>query len=852
MRPVKLVLEGFTSFAARAEIDFEGLDLFAITGPTGAGKSSILDGILFALFGETSRRVSVAELRTQAAPAMKVQLEFACGERGFLVSRVYRGKSAVEFQLHEREGEKWKLLTAQAKQGGEEIERAVGLDFDGFTRAVILPQGAFDEFLRGNPERRTKILMDLLNLHLYQSMMQSANARAARLRDETGSLERQLETDYAGATPESRARIEEAVARLRRELESNRARQEELAPVRQRLIELVSAREQWQRMRAELEAARRTERDRAGQERETSLRMEEAVRRKADADAAMERTGFQPPVYEQLMEATPLARQIETLKSDLMERRARRKQAAAAQTASETAALAAMASLNAARQALQVGSHAEARRRYGSSDMAAGLAAGLIASSVDTTIEPTLKQALEQAERDLDHLRAADLRQHLKTGEPCPVCDQIVKKLPSGADANTAEAARKHLEDTRRQWNDYQLRLAGWSEKNRQAFALVGEVLDPAGALEVLASRLEQLEDAERKGDAARRDLDARAAESERLEGEIQTATDRLRAASAELVRYPDWNALPVEELEENLKRQRTAKTRLDELRRDGEEAAKAHVRALEASAQVRADLLFLAKSIEEKAVQTEAAARRVKEIEGQLGSWLTKEREVEPAARALMEEANTLRHALGQSETQLEILIAKLGRAAAIRSEIEAKSAAERRYRELGTLLNARNFIAYVQRQMLDRLAQLASSQLWTLSNNRYTLTLSHESNDFFVEDHWNAGAMRSARTLSGGESFLASLSLALALSGSVTGMAQQARLESLFLDEGFATLDAGSLQTAMEAIQLLASDRRMVGVISHLPQLAEQLPARLEVERSATGSVVRRHSHSMVAGGL
>lgn len=853
MRPVKLVLEGFTSFASRAEVDFRGLDLFAITGQTGAGKSSILDGILFALFGETPRKVAVGELRTQAAPAMKVQLEFASGDREFLVSRVYRGKAAVEFQLHERAGEEWKLITAQAKQGDEEIERVVGLDFDGFTRAVILPQGAFDEFLRGNTERRTKILTDLLNLQLYQTMMQSANARAGRLRDEVGLFRRQLERDFVDATPQRRGQMEDAIALTLRQLEANRIRQEELAPVRQRAADLRSARDQWHRIRAELDAARRTQQERSKAVEETSGMIEQAVQKKAQAEAAIASAGFTSQIYEQLLEVAPLARQIEMLKSDLSQRRARQKERTTARQAVEANAQQSLAALASAREALQVKSYTEARRRYGSADVATRLAADWKVSQIEEGAGAHLKRALEQAERDLEHVRTADLRQHLKTGDPCPVCEQIVKKLPRTTGDGTAEAVRARRDTAQREWNGFQVRLEKWNEKRQQAAALVGEVLDPPGSLEVLASRLEQLEQAEQKAESARRDLEAQAAESARLDEEIRLATDRLRAANQEFQKYPDWNALPIEELDENLKQQRAAKARQEALLREAEDAAKAHVRALELSAQVQADLLFLAKSIEEKTLQADMAARRVKEIERQLGEWLGRDDQVEPAARALVDEANTLRRTLGQNETQLQALVEKLARAVEIEAEIEAKTGAEQRYRELGTLLNARNFIAYVQRQMLERLARLASEQLRTLSDNRYTLTLSHDSNDFFVEDHWNAGATRSAKTLSGGESFLASLSLALALSDSVTGFGQQARLESLFLDEGFSTLDSESLQTAIEAIQMLASERRMVGVISHLPQLAEQLPARIEVDKSASGSTVRtHHSHSMVAGGL
>ena len=112
----------------------------------------------------------------------------------------------------------------------------------------------------------------------------------------------------------------------------------------------------------------------------------------------------------------------------------------------------------------------------------------------------------------------------------------------------------------------------------------------------------------------------------------------------------------------------------------------------------------------------------------------------------------------------------------------------------------------------------------------------------EFAVIDHSDADSIRSVRTLSGGETFQASLALALALADQLAGMAGAVRLESMFLDEGFGTLDPESLDTVAATLENLASGDRTVGVVTHVQALAERVPVRFQVRRdSRTSSVTR-----------
>lgn len=198
----------------------------------------------------------------------------------------------------------------------------------------------------------------------------------------------------------------------------------------------------------------------------------------------------------------------------------------------------------------------------------------------------------------------------------------------------------------------------------------------------------------------------------------------------------------------------------------------------------------------------------------------------------------------VGKAQAEIEQLEEKLRSVARMRNEIEQLRGEADSYRQLGYLLRADQFIAYIQREALERLAREASEQLSTLSSGNYTLTLSDDKNEFFVVDNWNGGEVRSAKTLSGGESFLASLALALALSQGLAGFGgeqSRSKLDSLFIDEGISSLDADSLEIAISALESLTVGNRMVGVISHIAELGERLNARVRVEKTATGSRIR-----------
>ncbi len=221
---------------------------------------------------------------------------------------------------------------------------------------------------------------------------------------------------------------------------------------------------------------------------------------------------------------------------------------------------------------------------------------------------------------------------------------------------------------------------------------------------------------------------------------------------------------------------------------------------------------------------------------------------------RAAEEVEHTLGEQAGAREQQ-----AALARVRADVAEVGAQLAeAERRYATLGRLAevaSGRNalklpFARFVLAQLLEDVLERASERLALMSNQRYRLARSREVGDrrstggleLEVMDAYT-GVARSVRTLSGGESFLASLSLALGLADAVQSHAGGVRLETIFIDEGFGSLDSEALDLAMRALIDLQSGGRLVGIISHVAELVDRIATRLVVTTTRSGSQARFH---------
>lgn len=211
MKPLHLSVQGFMPFRDQVEVDFTDLQLFAIQGATGSGKSSLLDAITYALYGETDRlgQTGLDALISTGEKSFSVSLTFESGGQTYRVSRT-KGRKQAENQvrIEQAEGNKWLNLSDNTTRATQNrISKLLGLDFKSFTRAVMLPQGKFDALLRGSKAERQKLLGELTNIGHVAEMHSHAAERAKTHKFELAGVYHLLEGEYAGVSPEALAEL---------------------------------------------------------------------------------------------------------------------------------------------------------------------------------------------------------------------------------------------------------------------------------------------------------------------------------------------------------------------------------------------------------------------------------------------------------------------------------------------------------------------------------------------------------------------------------------------------------------------------------------------------------------------
>jgi DNA repair protein SbcC/Rad50 len=809
MRPLRLLLDGFGSYRQPASVDFTDVDFFALTGPTGSGKSTVIDGLCFALYGTVprwGRENAIAYALAPAANACRVCLVFeAAGARYAAVRALARDGRG---QVHTREArldlleesvpsgapikDLLEAVIEPLAEGPEQVKSHVqgllGLSYEHFTQSVLLPQGRFAEFLHTEPRKRQDLLVQLLAFGVYEQIGQRARERAKAAADRLG-IAVQARRELADVTRETQAHWAGRVAELT----------ELTADVDDRLTALAALAQQ---------AGEADERFRAVREESALLA---AIRAPSDL----------PGLAERITRADALIAE-------------RKSQQAQAEQADEEARLARAALPDKTYAERCSAAHSE-RRRLG------GLLKRQETACADAqAAEEALADKVQAAERDAalaqDTLTAARranaagaLAETLNVGDDCPVCLRPVTALPhhaaaadlSQARAASEAAAREHKRLLRAHGDAARVTAGARSTAQatgRQLAEVEAALRDSPGEAEV-ARQLMLIARADQALDSARRDAAARragvaAAERERA----ALVSDEKRA----------WAALH---------RSRDAVVGLGAPEVDAADLAAAWA-ALAAWAAAQRD------ERDEREPGLAAAARA-------LGRQLA---EGADALTALLAEhditgltdpariATAVAERRTRAEKELEAVRQALRQAARLDRQIAEAREEEQVASTLGGLLKANAFERWLCSEALDSLVAEASATLMALSGGQYQLDRD-DRNELVVVDFEDAGARRPVHTLSGGETFQASLALALALSRQVVELSSGLRdLNSMFLDEGFGTLDEDTLETVASTLERLAADSgRMVGIVTHVAALAERVPVRFVVSRAGATSALR-----------
>lgn len=861
MIPLSISISGFLSYRDPVEIDFTLFELACISGANGAGKSSLLDAITWALFGQARKRDD-SLINTQSNTA-EVSLTFAYEQN---VYRVLRSKTRektmlLEFQLSQDGGAvpgkgnpnsgRWKSLTGHSLRETEAvIEKTLRLDYDTFVNASFFLQGKADQFTQQRPGDRKRILGSILGLEIWETYRQGAFERRRSVEDEIGGLDgqlreinqelgeenarrlrlSQLETDLKRSSQERRsherlvenmrkiaaalAEQEKAVEAQKRYLESarrnlgeqearlasRRAEQETYAGLVARSAEIEAAYASWTAARQELERQEEI----AGRFRQQEKRRDEPRRLIQEEQASLQK------------ELQLLVDRGADLKAMLGEIEALQTQLAAAQE----------------QQALLDASLAQ---------------------------RPVLEQQIDELRRSQPELKAENLRlkeamTELKDrieelsqveGAICPLCGQPLspderQNLIAGLNTQGKQMGDRHrLNQTRLAENEGQVRRL--EEELGGLRSLDGELRSVQQRALAAASRLELLE---------RQQADWEANEAPRieeisglLEGEAYAVEARASLAAID----HELRQIGYDPGEHDRARAAEFTGRAAESELRSLEAARAALAPIQREiGELAQACTTLAEQVAQQEGEYETAAQSLAEARAQAPD-LNRE---EAALLDLQEQENILRSEVGAARQRVDVLERQRQRHKVLVAQREELARQAGLYKQLEKAFSKDGVPALLIEQALPQIEAKANEVLDRLSGGNMTVRFVTQSSykdkrredlretlDIQISD--SAGP-RDYEMFSGGEAFRVNFAVRLALS-EVLAQRAGARLQTLVIDEGFGSQDAMGRQRLIEAINLVRPDFAKILVITHIDELKDAFPNRIEVEKSGRGSTLR-----------
>ena len=468
----------------------------------------------------------------------------------------------------------------------------------------------------------------------------------------------------------------------------------------------------------------------------------------------------------------------------------------------------------------------------------------------------------EDKRRAFNREQAGIMAEQLQDGEPCPVCGAVhhphkaekSENAPSEADVRNAEKRAREAQKTATDKSAKSGTAAGNVQAaeeaaRQQAAEMLGEIL-LEDAAEKISSQLEEARDHFRILKEKIQAEENRVARREQLDRLIPAKEKELEAKNAEAGGADVAAASLTAALNE---KRLNADAEEKKLRFAGRRAAEDRIRELEKeTADMKAAADQARNALEEWKRRMAGLQARIEQCEKLISDAENIDAE---ACKAEQQELNARRDMCTRRLS--EVNHRRESNTAAQRNILETADAMaelDRKWQQVNALSATANgklqgkdkvmLETYIQMTYFDRILRRANIHLMQMSSGQYELKRRETAGDMRaqsgldldVTDHYN-GSSRSVKTLSGGESFIASLSLALGLSEEIQAGAGGIRLDTMFVDEGFGSLDEETLQHAMRALNSLTESNRLIGIISHVSELRREIDRQIVVKKERSG---------------
>lgn len=924
MKPLKLTMSAFGSYAGKNVIDFTGQQqgIFLITGDTGAGKTTIFDAITYALYNQTSggerngnmMRSQYAQPETETY----VELEFLYRGQTYRVRRnpdykitktLKNGKireqkvpHSVELTMPDGTVFPEKKNATDAK-----IIEILGLTADQFSQIVMIAQGDFLKLLYTKSDERKMIFSKLFRTDIYWKIQENLRRKSMEMDERIQENDRAFEQEKSRIIPLPESEelpLDELVERLRERLKDALKEQNLRRANVEELNKKITKYEEINKLFVSLEKIRQTGKELEARQAESKERRQQIENaRKADKVLVAEQQNLrQQQAVEQSAQA--IAKMTETLANDqeMFETLKTQQQEAEAKQKREAAdiqkKMLALEQSFPSYEALQNARSEEQQAKKVWEDLGktseesfhkkkAGIAAlkeqqkqqEQVVEQTKKNWEQTSLSASESA-KHYEHMyeaflkeQAGILAENLSAGCPCPVCGSTVHPDPAKlSDHAVTELEVEQAKKTRAAAEEkrdmaYAAFEAEKTEKQKLAQAVEKEEADFVLAQTIAKQQRKEAEQnyvsLQKIAEQIREKLVYPSlAEAKKQYAAMQKA---LEAAEQEIAKKRQ----KVSELAEAMNTLKGQKLAEEENQKTAKKLAvkteKEYAKLLEKSGFVSEETYHLAilpersrsklereeKEYESQCLRQQSEQKLLeKQVSGKTYTDTTDLNETLKAEKQALKEAEKtymeLHTAYENDRSVLQNCAVYLEKGKKLESEDQV-------IKSLSKTANGRlsgsakiDFETYIQRQYFKQIIHEANKRLLTMSNHQFILKLKEEAN---TGRKTNEGldlsvyslvtdSERDVKTLSGGESFLAALAMALGLSDIVERSAGAIHPDMMFIDEGFGSLDAQSRQQAIEVLAELAGDSRMVGIISHVTELKEQIDRKLVVNRTDNGS--------------